>query len=364
MATQAGSTGRPPTLRDVAKAAGVSSATAGRALAGYGNVRPELAVRVQAAARDLDYHPNALARSMRERRSQTFGFVGADIENTFFARVVRGITDVASEHGIELIITNTDEDQEAERKKVSMLLDKQVDGLIVAPAVGSNSDHLLSVLRRGVPLVLLDRSAPEVDADCVLIDGTKAGAQAADHLVSLGHEDVAIVSETPEALADQLLADPDRWDRAASLNLRQSAARLLGFLRTMKAAGVELRRENVLSANGYSADRAHAVVLQRFAERPPSALFATDYVMTTASYRALLDLGIAVPATVSFVGFDDLEWTSLINPPLTVISQPVYRLGQLAADRLLARVNGDSSPSVRITPDTQLLLRRSTAPRR
>ena len=173
---------------------------------------------------------------------------------------------------------------------------------------------------------------------------------------------MAVIEQQAHGIvADRFRArDRDTPLAADGLALRQSAARLLGFLRGLHAAGVPVRRENVLSSSGYSAERAHGVVLERFGTNPPTALFATDYVMTTAAYRALLELRLHVPAEVSFVGFDDLEWTSLITPPLTVVSQPVRRMGQLAAERLLARVAGDNSPATRITPETQLLLRRST----
>ena len=158
-----------PTVRDVAASAGVSTATAARALGGYGRVSTEVRAKVAEVAAALGYRPNVLARSMITGTSHTLGVVIADIENPFFASVVRGITDTAHSRGFEVILVNTDEDVEKERVAIGVLLDKRVDGLLVAAAATQDVGHLQEAVRHGLPLVCLDRMVPGLDADrCVV----------------------------------------------------------------------------------------------------------------------------------------------------------------------------------------------------
>src|SRR3712207_4244948 len=147
---------RPVTIPDVARHAGVSTATAGRALGGYGAVSPDARNRVLAAAAELGYRPNELARSMITGKTFTIGVIVADIENPFFARVSRGVTDTARDAGFEVILVNTDEDVEAERNALKVLQEKRVDGVIVAPASASEADHLAEAHRAGCPIALVD----------------------------------------------------------------------------------------------------------------------------------------------------------------------------------------------------------------
>ena len=159
-----------PTIHDVAAAAGVSTATAARALGGYGAVSPGVRERVKAAASQLGYRPNSLARSMITGATHTIGLVVADIENPFFARSVRGIADVAHAAGYEVLLANSDEDPATERAAVRVLFGKRVDGLIVAPASTDEGPHLSDLSERGVPVVLLDRAIPGIDADAVVVN--------------------------------------------------------------------------------------------------------------------------------------------------------------------------------------------------
>src|SRR4051812_15382326 len=159
-----------PTIPDVAREAGVSPATAARALGAYGSVRPETRARVSAAAERLGYRPNELARSMITGKTNTIGAVVADIENPFFARTTRGITDAARAAGFEVILVNTDEDVNSERSALKVLLDKQVDGVVVAPASSQETGHLREAQECGAEIVLIDRRVAGLQADAVLID--------------------------------------------------------------------------------------------------------------------------------------------------------------------------------------------------
>lgn len=184
---------RRPTVADVAREAGVSVATAGRALGNYGRVGDDLREQVQAAAERLGYSPNAVARSMRSGGTRSIGFVGADISNPYFATAMRGLCDVAREQGYEPILANSDDRLEVERAAVSVLLDKQVEGIVVAPTSVTDVAHLERAKELGVPIVLLDRHIGALEADSVVIDNEAAAYEAVAHLLGLGHRRVGLL---------------------------------------------------------------------------------------------------------------------------------------------------------------------------
>ena len=185
-----------PTLSDVAMAAGVSKATAARAVGGYGQVSPEARRRVAAAVSELRYRPNRRARSMTSRWTRTIGVVVGDIQLPYFATAVRAIDDVAQAAGWEVILANTNEDLARERTVVRMLHEERVDGLIVAPASSEEDDHLQELVDLDVPIVLLDRRAMHLDVDAVVTDNELAMARAVKLLARLGHERIGIVGST------------------------------------------------------------------------------------------------------------------------------------------------------------------------
>ena len=221
----------------MARRAGVSVATAGRALGGYGYVGEQTRERVQAAASELGYSPNVVARSMRSGSTRSIGFVGSDIADPYFAEAMRGICDVAHREGYETILTNSDERLDLEQRAVRTLLDKQVEGLVVAPASVTHCDHLADARAEGVPVVLLDRDLPQLDCDSVVVDNENAAYAAVTHLLKLGHERIGLLAsinatEQPEIRP----AEGDgRW---AVLGAdRPSVERIRGYLRALAERG-------------------------------------------------------------------------------------------------------------------------------
>nr|WP_191910248.1 LacI family DNA-binding transcriptional regulator [Microbispora cellulosiformans] len=358
--------GRPrrATLPDVAALAGVSTAAAGRALGGYGSVSEDVRRRVAEAARRLDYRANRLAASVRTGRTDTIGVVCADIESPFFARALRGISDVAREKGFSTLVTNSDEDLASEREAVQVLLHKQVDGIICAPADVTRVDHLARAQSDGTPVVLFDRVSDRLEADAVVVDGMKAAYQAVRRLLDLGHRRVAIVTELrqPREQDWARLLDPEIAVSPGELS--PSEARLLGYLRAHWDAGVPVRRELVRRTGTYAADAAYQQTRRVLGlKNPPTAIFTVDNLMTVGAYRAIRELGIAVPDRLSVVAFDDLDWTVLVSPALTVIAQPVYEMGAEAARRLIRRLRDPQpEPPATLFMDVALIERESVAP--
>lgn len=325
MAQQPGSR-RPATVQDVARAAGVSKATAARALGNYGSVSPSVQRRVTAAAEALGYRPNELARSVTTGRSHTLGVIVGDIENPFFGLAVRGITDAARAAGFDVLLANTSEDVTFEVDAVRVMLDRRVDGLLVAPASSDRAEHLQEAHEMRRPLVLLDRRVRGLPVDSVTVDNASAAGEMARHLAELGHRRIAFISAS----------DP------GAIPISSVADRIAGFVSTLTDRGIpDPERDVRLGARG---PEATARIVRELLTRPdrPTALIASDSLVALSVLRTIREVGLAVPDEVSLATFDDSDWTSVTTPPITVISQPIYELGAEAARILVRRIDGDT----------------------
>lgn len=338
-----------PTIPDVARRAGVSSATAGRALGGYGYTSEATRQRVLAAADALGYRRNEVARSMATGRTFTIGVVIADIENPFFARATRAISDAARREGFNVILANTDEDLAAEVATVGLFVDKRVDGMIVSPTSSIETAHLARARDAGCPIVLLDRRIPALGADTIAIDNFSAAREAVSTLVRQGHRRIVLASNAP--------AYEDRHLLISSIR-----ERIDGYRAAMIEAGVPVGDASVMLGgwNADAADRRLAVFDDRATR--PTALLATDNRVALGILHIARRLGLALPADLSLIAFDDAEWADAVSPPLSVISQPVRELGTAAAEMLIGRIRGAESgaPQERLLP-AHLVLRASTA---
>jgi len=327
------------TIRDVARAAGVSTATAARALGGYGHASPAARRKVSESARQLGYRPNVVARALVSRATTTVGLVVGDIENPFFAAAARGLADVMDAHGYTVLLANADEDAGRERRAVDALRARQVDGMVVVPAPGASPEHLTELVSAGVPLVLLDRAVVGVAADSVLVRNVAGARAAVAHLAGLGHRRIGVVSDSPD--------------------ITSSAERIQGYRQALRAAGIA-PEPGLISIGGPTRDDGEAAAL-RLLDRPdrPTAVFTANNFMTVGALRAARSLALRIPEDVALVGFDDLDWTTLVQPPVTVVRQPVADLGRVAGERLLRRLDGDAGPPKRIRLDANLIVRGS-----
>ena len=357
----------PPriTITQVAAEADVSTATAGRVLGGYGYASEEVAARVQAAARKLGYKPNMLARSLVTGRSQTIGVVAADIDNAFYARVLRGIGDVARSRGFGVILTNSDENLEREKEAVQLLLEKRVDGLIITPCDVQGSEHLRSLIAGGCPTVQIDRAAYDLAADSVTVDNRGSAREAVAHLLKAGHSRIGIIAELEqteqgslEAFVAQMAHSP-----VTAETLYPSWQRLLGYLDAHREAGMPVQTQLIRRAGAYSADAAHHEAILLLEPRlRPTAVFAADGTMSHGLMQAVADLKIRVPDQLSIVCFDDLDWMTFVQPAITSVHQPVHRIGSMAAELLLARIAGDTSVPKHNVLEARLNIRDSVGP--
>lgn len=343
---------REVTVSDVAAAAKVSKATAARALGDYGAVSDGVRDRVQRAAEELGYRPNALARTMSTGRSHTIGMVVGDIENPFFAQATRGAADVAVASGYDLILSNSDEEASAEAKAVAVQLAKRVDGLLVAPASSIDPANLQPVIDAGRPLVLFDRAVPGLAVDTV-IAANRTGAQRLTRLLlGAGHRRIAFIST---------IAHPRDYRLGDALASTSVGERVDGFTTTLAEAGVP-HPERFVHLNARR-DGIEALA-QRIlgSAEPATAVIASDSLVALAVFRAARSRGVAIPDELSLVTFDDADWTSLTTPGVTVMSQPIHAIGAEAARLLIRRIGGDGSPPVTRVLEQHLVERESVAP--
>ena len=340
------------TVADVARAAQVSKSTAARVLSNRGSASPEARSQVLAAAERLGYYPNALARAMSAGRAHMVAAVIPDISNPFFSGVVRGVSDRMRAAGLEVIIVNTDNSAAIETQSLELLAPRRVDGVVLAPVIPDGSDIARTLAQRGLPIVLFDRRSRGLeDLPLVALDHEAAGRLATQHLIDLGHERIAVATQVPSRIAR--LLDP------AEPVLRPSARRLRGYLTALREAGIPLDSGLIIDAP-YDHLAAADAVAAKLPGLEATALFATDSVVTHGAFQALQRLGVQVPGELSFLGFDDQHWTTLVNPQITVLTQPLRGLGQAAADLLSRRIAHPSETAEDVILRGELLIRQST----
>lgn len=326
------------TIKDIAALAGVSRATASRALGGYGYVSEEARKKVLVAAEKLRYKPHALAKSMVTGRTGTIALLVADIENPFFAKVARGVSDAITPDGYNLIVCSTNENLREEKLAIDGLCQKKVDGLILAPVSYVDATHLKELVDQHIPVVLVDRLVTGVEADIVAVTNMEGSYEAVRHLVQSGHERIGFLGDSVSTTAE----------------------RLDGYRKALGDAGLAVRDEYVMLGE-YSIESGYreAVSLLSGTNRP-TAVFAASNFMTIGLLTAVKDMGISVPGELAVVGFDDMDWFQLTTPTITAVAQPVYELGRVAAQRLIRRIAGDATrPEITRLP-TRLMIRESS----
>ena len=329
------------TISDVAARAGVSTATVSRALNGKSTVDPVLAARVARAAEELDYTPNGLARSLRRRETAVLALIISDVENPFFTAIARGVEDTAQAAGYSVMLCNSDENIAKERRYVEVAAQERLAGVIMSPTTASSDVSPLSTHR--TPIVTVDRRLGSTDCDAVLVDSRAAAREAVLHLASQGYQRIGCIAGPPGVTtADDRLEGYRDGLRSAQ---RKYAAKLV-------------RRCEFRETGGRQA----ALQLLNRRERP-DALLVSSSTMAVGVLQALGELGLKSGRDVGIVAFDDTPWTTLIDPGLTVVAQPAYAMGQLAARLVLDRIGDRGARATSTTTMTAQLIVRGSSTR-
>jgi LacI family transcriptional regulator len=328
-------------MDDVARRAKVSRATVSRTITGkHGRVANATALRIHQAAADLGYAPNAVAASLASRRTKTIGLLLPDLSNPFFALVTAGVEATARRAGYRVVIANTDGEHQKEVAQTQFLLELQPDGLIVATSARSPA-HLQNALERGVEVVFVDTQLEKLNVDYVCADNRAGAYSAVHHLLELGHRDIGVIR--------------GRANDSAS-TARVTAARL-----AVRRYGLRLSRSRVGIGDSTVAGGRKAAERLLAEEPRPTALFVANNLMTVGAMLAIQQAGLTVPGDLSLVAFDDMDWFPVANPPITAVSQDAAQIGNLAAGRVIARLEATTPPAPeKLTVPTRLLVRAST----
>ena len=329
-----------PTIREIAAAAGVSTATVSRVINGGVGVEPQLANRVQKVIDDLGYTPNLVARGLRTQATKVIALVIADIENPFFTSVCRGVEDVARRHNYSVMLCNTDEDVTKEAGYLEILAAQSVAGVIISAA--SNHSDLGPVTAKGISVVAIGRRmGPEID--CVRSDSYAGARNATRHLLEYGAHRVACITG-PHGVAT-------------------AEERLQGYREAVEQARLKVDPDLVEYAN-FREDGSYRATQRMLAlDNPPDAIFVANNRMVVGALRACREAGVNVPGQISLVGFDDLPWADLTTPSITTLRQPTYEIGAAAARLLVERIGGTTGPGREVVFQPELVVRGSSIKR-
>jgi len=330
------------TVRDVARHAGVSTSTVSHVLNRTRFVSDDLRERVMAAMRELDYEPNAAARMLSLKRSDTLGLIVSDIRNPFFSSVARGVEDVAQEHGYTVVLCNSDENLMKETACLKTLQSRQVDGVLLASA-GLADEYVSRLVQAGFPIVLVDRDLPGQGLPAVLLDNEGAAYSAVRHLIERGHRRIGMLS--------------------GRHSISTTTERVAGYHRALREAGLDLDGRLVVSGESTSEGGTDATHELLSIEPPPTAIFSGNNLMSIGALHSISSRGLSVPDDVALVGFDDFPfpWSDAFRPHLTTVAQPTYELGRRSAEMLVQMLRRSTPPAgLRVVLEGKLVIRESS----
>lgn len=330
-------TNRPVNMQHIAKVAGVSIGTVSHVINGKVAVSASLRERVLEAIRLLEYQPSQMARGLRRNTTDMIGMIIPDITNPFFPAVVRGAEDIAYTGSFRLLLCNSDNNASKEAAYFNELRTFRPAGVIVIPSVGTT---LMTQLRADdPPLVFVDRCPSGWKGDVVITANESGAEKATQYLIEMGHRRLAMIS------------GPSEFSSARE--------RMEGFRKVIREANIMLPMEYL--QEGEFTRRSGFVCMQKLLEMNPrpTAVFVANDLMAAGALQAIREAGLTCPQDVSLFGFDDLEFSSLTDPPLNTINQPGYQMGSTAAQLLLERIKDAARPQQTVVLETKLEIRES-----
>jgi LacI family transcriptional regulator len=322
-------TGRRATLKEVAKAAGVSLASASYAINGTGSVGEATREHILKVAAQLGYRPNQSAKAMKTGRTGAIGLILPDLTNPFFPSLAQGVIQAARAHGYSVFLTDTEGSPEAEQRSVSLLIDHGVDGVVWFPIADTDT---VGKLIGNTPTVVLDRNLPGYDV--IQADYADGGRLAAEHLIEAGHVNIGVISG-PHA------ASSARQRAEAAIAVVRERANLTWHVHN--AFALDLEPQVTAALEG----------------RTATAVIAGADLIAIGAMRHIRSMGLSVPDDVSVVGFDDIPWAELHTPALTTIDMPVEDMAAAAVETLVRRMANKSEPRRRVMFNVELIARDS-----
>ncbi len=319
------------TIREVADLAGVSVGTVSHVITGSVHVSEKLRLKVQAAIRELNYHPNHIARSLKTSRTRTLGIIVPDMTISFYPQVIRGAEMAARGCGYSLIAVNSDDDGERQKELLSLLRSQRVEGiLLVVAAAPTPVAQISRIIESGIPVVCLDRIPDRLPVDSVAVDDIEAARMGVQHLAAMGNRWIAIAT--------------------GPLSLKNERRRLLGCKQALRDAGLSVEDDMIWEGNLRLEDVAAMCSARlRDPSTRPDAIMSTNGPTGLGVLRAFRECRLRTPDDIAFVTFDELTAPDLFTPAITTVEQPAYDIGFKAAEILLERIANNTPRNGSIT---------------
>lgn len=331
------------TINDIAKKAGVSSATVSRVLNNSGYVKEETKQKILEIMKDLNYSPNAVARSLSKNTTNIIGVLVPDINNPFFGEVIKGISMIADSENLNMLLADTDENIEKEFKALELLKEQRIRGIIITPTSDKNqfnADYLNALENLGIPIVLIDRDVKYSNFDGVFLDNINGAFEATEALIKEGHKKIAII-------AGPTTSKPGR-------------DRVRGYEKAMAMNKLNID-ENYVFYGDFKLESGYNITkeIMKMKDRP-TAIFTCNNMMTLGCIKALYEKNIRIPEDIAIIGFDEIEMLNVLGIKVSVVSRPTTEMGKVAMTILSERLkNNDNPHTKRIILSPKLILKGS-----
>lgn len=314
------------TIKDVAKKTGLSIATISKYING-GNVLEKNREIIQNAIEELNFKVNEMARGLKTNKTKIVGIALPNLNNLFFTSIVSKIEDIILEYGYGTIICDYKQDYDLEKKKLEFLVNKSVDAIVLVP-LGEEKNEIIEIMKNDMPVILIDRLLNGVKCDAVLGDNVNSSYNAVEKLFAMGHKRVGIIVGPKEMFT--------------------AKQRLKGYYRVHEDYSVEIDSDLIKYGN-YKVDSGYNFLKELMnMNNPPTAIYVTNYEMTLGAMMAVNEMNINIPEELSIIGFDNIDLVKVLNPPLSIVVQPIEKIGETTAELLLKRMSGNNSnfPSI------------------
>ncbi|MCQ6559165.1 LacI family transcriptional regulator [Paenibacillus mendelii] len=329
------------TIYDIARKAGVSIATVSQVINGKGKISDKRRQEIYRIIEELNYRPSVIASALTGKKTFTLGLLIPDISNPFFAELARAVEDCGSRSRYSLVICSTDNKDDKVSGYLQLLQQKSVDGIIIGTGL-EDIGILKPLLNKSIPVVMIAREMPGVQLPTVIVDDYAGGKQAAEHLLELHHQRMAIITEQPK--------------------VSSSRERLRGYSDAILSRGFELPDEMVKKTGENLLKDGKSRALELLTDsNPPSAIFCCNDMIAIGTLQAAKELGIRVPEQLSIIGFDNTILAAVTEPALTTLSQPTEMMGSMAVEILIRLSEGESAALERTVLKPDLVIRSSTA---
>jgi DNA-binding LacI/PurR family transcriptional regulator len=329
------------TIKDIARALGISPSTVSRALKDHPDISPKTRKAVKELADKLHYEPNAIALSLRSRSSRTIGVVIPEIVHFFFSSVISGIEEIAYKSGFTVIICQSNEDYEKERNIIHTLMSNRVDGILVSVSkTTTNYDHFLELQKSNIPIVFYDRVLNIPNSDRVIVDDFSGAYKAVDHLIKMGCKRIAHLATSQELMIGR--------------------NRKAGYIQALKDHNIEVDEEIILRCDtDKHAQKCIPYILSL--QKKVDGIFAVNDLTAMTAMSIIKRSGYLIPEEIAIVGFSNSIYSSMTDPPLSTIEQQGFEMGRKAVTLLLERIQSDEPIESRVEQiKTDLIVRGSS----